>query len=65
LRIVRRPLENPRAGWALIFRPCQCVMAKRLRDVSTCRKTNVLARRTFINFIVAADVNRLKLPYSG
>jgi hypothetical protein len=40
-------------------------MAKRLRDVSTCRKTNVLARRTFINFIVAADVNRLKLPYSG
>ena len=30
---VRRPLENPRVGLALIFRPCLCVMAKRLRDV--------------------------------
>jgi len=32
-RIVRRPLENSRVGWALKFRPCLCVMAKRLRDV--------------------------------
>jgi hypothetical protein len=36
-------------------------MAKRLRDVCTCRKANALARRTPINFIVAADVSRLKL----
>jgi len=27
------PLDNPRVGWALIFRPCLCVMAKRQRDV--------------------------------
>jgi hypothetical protein len=40
------PLENPRAGWALIFRPCLCVMAKRQRDVCTCRKANALACRT-------------------
>jgi len=34
------PLEKPRVGLALIFRPCLCVMAKRLRDVCTCRKAN-------------------------
>ena len=27
------PLENPRVGLALIFLPCLCVLAKRLRDV--------------------------------
>ena len=37
-------------------------MAKRLRDVCTCRKANTLARRTLINFIVSADVSQLKLP---
>jgi hypothetical protein len=37
-RIVRRPHENPRVGLALLFRPCLCVMAKRLRDVCTSRK---------------------------
>jgi hypothetical protein len=31
--IVRIPLENPRVELALIFRPCLCAMAKRLRDV--------------------------------
>jgi len=31
--IIRRPHENPRVGLALIFHPCLCVMAKRLRDV--------------------------------
>jgi hypothetical protein len=36
-------------------------MAKLLRDVCTCRKANALARRTPINFIVAAGVSRLKL----
>jgi hypothetical protein len=32
-------------------------------DISptACRKANALARRTLINFIVAADVSRLKL----
>jgi hypothetical protein len=40
MSIVHRFLENPRVGWALIFRPCLCVMAKRLRDVCTCRKAN-------------------------
>jgi hypothetical protein len=36
-------------------------MAKRLRDVCTCRKANALESRTLIDFIVAADVSRLKL----
>jgi len=46
-RIVRRPLENRRAGMALIFRPCLCVMAKRLRDVCGLPESKTaLARRT-------------------
>jgi hypothetical protein len=34
-KIVRRPLENPRAALALIFRPCLCVMAKRLAQLES------------------------------
>jgi hypothetical protein len=37
--IVRHPLENPQMGWALIFRPSLCVMAKRLRDVCALPKS--------------------------
>jgi hypothetical protein len=33
--LVKRPLENPRVGLALILRPCLCAMPKRLRDVRT------------------------------
>jgi hypothetical protein len=40
-------------------------MAKRLRDVCTCRKANRSGKRTLINFIVAADVSRLKLSPAG
>jgi hypothetical protein len=38
---VRHPLENPCAGLGIDISPTTCrVMAKRLRDVCTCQKTN-------------------------
>ena len=42
--IVHRPLENPRVGLALIFRPCLCVMAKRLRGVCALPESEPLWR---------------------
>ena len=53
-------LNLPIWSWRSTITACR-VMAKRLCDVCTCRKANALARRTPINFIVAADVSRLKL----
>jgi hypothetical protein len=44
-------LPMPAASW-----PNACATFAR------CRKANALARRTLVNFIVAADVSRLKLP---
>jgi len=44
MRIVRRSLENPRVGLALIFCPCLCVMVKRLRDVCALPESEPLWR---------------------
>jgi len=47
-------------GWAIFSEACAS-WPKRLRDVCACRKANALARRTLVNFIVAAGMSRLKL----
>jgi len=60
---VRHPLENPRVGWALIFRPCLCVMAKRLRDVCGLPESEPLWRagRGFVVRYLPWTVEKLRV----
>jgi hypothetical protein len=61
--LVRRPLENPRAGLALIFRPCLCVLAKRLRDVCALPESEPLWRagRDFVVRDLPWTVEKLRV----